>query len=147
MTTHSDSPLIQIAFVCVQNAGRSQMAYAFAEQALETRDLDDGIEILMGGTQPADEIHPEVEQAMHAVGIDLSGRTPREVTFEEIQASDYVITMGCSADDVCPAGWAGENRDWDLDDPHGKPPSEVATIRDEIKQRVHDLLDELDQPT
>lgn len=101
----------------------------------------------MGGTQPADHIHPEVKQAMHAVGIDLSERSPREVTFEEIQASDYVITMGCAAEDVCPAGWAGENRDWDLDDPHGKSPSDIATIRDEIKQRVHGLLDELDQPT
>jgi arsenate reductase len=80
---------------------------------------------------------------MHAVGIDISGRTPREIAFEETQGSDYVITMGCSADDVCPAGWAGENRDWNLDDPDGKSAAEVGRIRDEIERRVNDLFDEL----
>ncbi|MFB6106750.1 MAG: low molecular weight phosphatase family protein [Halobacteriaceae archaeon] len=133
-----------VAFVCVQNAGRSQMAYAFAERERAVRNLDDAVELLTGGTDPADHVHPGVVDAMRDAGVDISERVPREVTFEETRRSDYVITMGCSADDVCPAGWAGESRDWDLDDPHGRSPAEVARIRDEIARRVRDLFDELE---
>jgi len=140
--THTDP--LRIAFVCVQNAGRSQMAYAFAQQAVERRGLEDAIELVTGGTRPADHVHEEVVRAMHAVGIDLSGRTPREITFEETRDSDYVVTMGCSADDVCPAGWAGESRDWNLADPEGRSAAEVGRIRDEIRDRVDDLFDEVD---
>jgi len=147
MTDHSDSPDRSdptcIAFVCVQNAGRSQMAYAFARRELERRGLEDCIDLLTGGTRPAARVHEEVVTAMDAVGVDLSARTPREITFAEVRDSDYVVTMGCSAADVCPAGWAGENRDWDLEDPDGRPPAEVAAIRDEIERRVGDLLDEV----
>ena len=132
-----------VAFVCVQNAGRSQMAYAFAERERERRGLDDELTLVTGGTDPADRVHGEVVEAMADAGFDLSDRTPREVTFEEVRDADYVITMGCSAEDVCPAGWAGENRDWDLDDPDGRPPSEVARIRDDIRNRVSALVDEL----
>jgi arsenate reductase len=139
----SDDPT-RIAFVCVQNAGRSQIASAFGQREVAARDLDENIEIITGGTRPVDHVHDEVVQAMDGVGIDIADRTPREITFEETQASDYVITMGCSADAVCPAGWAGENRDWDLADPDGKSPDEVAAIRDEIERRVRDLFDELD---
>jgi arsenate reductase len=135
----SDVPVV--AFVCVQNAGRSQMATAFAARERDERGLD--VEILTGGTRPADGVHPEVVEAMAEVGFDLSDREPREITFEEIQRADYVVTMGCAADDVCPAGWAGESRDWDLDDPDGRPPEAVAAIRDEIADRVAALLDEL----
>ena len=141
MTTERDP--LRIAFVCVQNAGRSQMADAFARREIETRDLEDDVEILTGGTQLADNVHPEVVESMGAIGIDISDRSPRDVAFEEIQRSDYVITMGCAADDVCPAGWAGKSRDWDLDDPDGKPPAEVADIRDRIERNVRDLVDEL----
>ncbi len=119
------------------------MAYAFAQHELETRGVDDRFEVVTGGTRPAAHVHPEVVETMADDGIDLGDRTPREVTFGEIQGSDYVITMGCSADDVCPAGWAGENRDWDLPDPDGKPADEVAEIRDEIRHRVAELFDEL----
>ena len=132
-----------VAFVCVQNAGRSQMAYAFARRELETRGLAGDVSLVTGGTQPADEVHPEVVEAMEEIGIDVSDRTPREVTVEELRRSDLVITMGCSAEDVCPAGWGGENRDWDLDDPDGRPPAAVAAIRDEIRRRVAELFDEL----
>ena len=146
MTSHTDSTdPTRIAFVCVQNAGRSQMAYAFAKQELETRDLADEIDLLTGGTRPADHVHDEVVHAMADTNIDIADRTPREVTFEDLQGSDYVITMGCSASDVCPAGWAGENRDWDLEDPDGKSPADVATIRDEIERRVCSLFDELER--
>jgi arsenate reductase len=131
-----------VAFVCVQNAGRSQMATAFAERERDRRGRDD-VEILTGGTEPADDVHEEVVDAMADAGIDVADRTPREVTFAELRDADYVITMGCSAEDVCPAGWAGENRDWALDDPDGRSPDEVVAIRDEIEARVHDLFDEL----
>lgn len=134
----------RIAFVCVQNAGRSQMAYAFGQREVERRGVAGDVELITGGTRPADAVHGEVVDAMDAVGIDVSDRTPREITVEEIGGCDYVVTMGCSADDVCPAGWAGENRDWALDDPDGRPPAEVAAIREEIERRVVELFDEID---
>jgi arsenate reductase len=146
MTENIETDPLRIAFVCVQNAGRSQMAYAFAQREVKQRGLEDELELITGGTRPADDVHDEVVHAMHAVGIGISGQVPREITFEETQESDYVITMGCSADGVCPAGWAGENRDWDLDDPDGKSVAEVGRIRDEIERRVNDLLDEI-EPT
>lgn len=139
--TDADAP--QVAFVCVQNAGRSQMAYAFALRERDARGLD--VELVTGGTRPAERVHPEVVDAMADVGIDVSDRSPRDVTAEELHASDYVVTMGCSADDACPAGWSGENRDWDLDDPDGRSPDAVAAIRDEIARRVSGLFDELER--
>lgn len=144
MTENTEPEPLRIAFICVQNAGRSQMAYAFAQREVEQRGLKHKIELMTGGTRPADHIHDEVVRTMHVVDLDLSGRTPREVTFEETRESEYVITMGCSADDVCPAGWAGESRDWDLDDPDGKAAAEVGRIRDKIQRLVTDLFDEVE---
>ncbi|SIS00758.1 arsenate-mycothiol transferase ArsC [Natronorubrum thiooxidans] len=141
--TTANGESVRVAFVCVQNAGRSQMAYAFAQQALEKRGLEDEFELITGGTQPADHVHEMVVKTMAEAGIGISDRTPREVTFEEIQGSDYVITMGCAAEDVCPAGWAGENSDWDLPDPDGKSVDKVTEIRDEIERCVEKLFDEL----
>lgn len=135
---------MKVAFVCVQNAGRSQMATAFAEQERERRGVEDSIEILTGGTDPADHVHDEVIELMREDDVDLSDRTPRDITPEELQSADVVITMGCSAQDVCPATWNGENRDWDLDDPHDKSIEAVREIRDEIRRRVSDLFDELE---
>lgn len=139
----SDSESTTVAFVCVQNAGRSQMAYAFARRERKRRGLDEEIALVTGGTRPAAELHPGVVEAMGEVGIDISGRTPREVTVDDLQESDLVITMGCSADDVCPAGWGGETRDWGLDDPDGRSAGEVREIRDEIARRVTTLFGEL----
>lgn len=133
----------RVAFVCVQNAGRSQMATAFAERERDRREVGNQIKIVTGGTQPADHVHEIVVDAMRESDIDLSNRTPREVTPEELQSVDLVITMGCSASDVCPATWNGENRDWGLDDPDGKSIEEVRRIRDEIATRVAELFDEL----
>ena len=133
----------KIAFVCVQNAGRSQMATAFAEQARAEHDAEAEIEIETGGTDPADHVHPEVVDVMNENGIDLSGRTPKAVTPEELRAMDLVITMGCSAEGVCPAAWNGESRDWDLDDPDGQGLDLVRAIRDDIERRVDALFDEL----
>ena len=143
MTDAPESDPVRIAFVCVQNAGRSQMAYAFAQRELERRGLEAQFETVTGGTRPAEHVHREVVETMADRGLDVGDRTPREVTVDEIRRSDYVVTMGCSADDVCPAGWAGENRDWDLPDPDGKPADEVTRIRDEIERRVKDLFDEI----
>ena len=141
MSKTDTEALIRLAFVCVQNAGRSQMATAFAER--ERREVADRIEVLTGGTQPADHVHDVAVEAMREVGFDLSDRLPRKITSEEIQDVDIVITMGCSADDVCPMTWRGDARDWNLDDPHGKDLETVREIRDEIARRVNDLFDEL----
>ncbi|MDZ5811737.1 arsenate reductase ArsC [Halorubrum sp. AD140] len=143
MIQHSERGNHRVAFVCVQNAGRSQMAAAFAERERDRRDAADRIEVVTGGTRPADRVHDVVVEAMRELDVDLRDRTPREVTPEELQAMDLVVTMGCSASDVCPAAWNGENRDWGLDDPHGRPIEEVREIRDEIEARVVALFDEL----
>jgi protein-tyrosine-phosphatase len=119
------------------------MATAFAERERDQRDRDNQITIVSGGTRPADHVHNTVVEAMQERDIDLSKRTPREVTPDELQSVDLVITMGCSASDVCPATWNGENRDWGLDDPHGRTLEEVREIRDEIEERVTTLFDEL----
>jgi arsenate reductase len=132
---------MRVAFVCVQNAGRSQMATAFAQRMQNERDLD--VEILSGGTRPADHVHEIVVEALAEKGIDISDRTPREITPEELQETEVVVTMGCSAEDVCPATWSGDDRDWGLPDPEGKPLPEVREIRDDIERRVEELLDEL----
>ena len=135
---------VRVAFVCVQNAGRSQMAHALAERERARRDAADRVEFLTGGTDPAEAVHAVVVEAMDEVGIDLSGRTPREITPAEIETCDVVITMGCSAEVVCPATWRGDSRDWDLDDPHGKDLDAVRDIRDAIEARVRALFDELE---
>ena len=129
----------RIAFVCVQNAGRSQMSFAFAERERERRGLD--VTVLTGGTHPADAVHDEVIGAMADLGIDLSGRTPREITTDELRSCDYVATMGCSTLDL-PADV--DVRDWALDDPDGEAPDRVHDIRDEIESRVSALFDELE---
>ena len=128
---------MRLGFVCVQNAGRSQMAYAFAERERDERGLD--WDLVTGGTDPADAVHPVVVDAMREAGFDLSDRTPRAVADAELEACDYVATMGCStlsldADTVV--------RDWALDDPHGRPIDEVRDIRGEVERRVRALFDE-----
>jgi arsenate reductase len=131
-----------VAFVCVRNAGRSQMAAAFAERERAARGLD--VEVVTGGTDPAEAVHDVVERVMAEVDIDLSGREPRLFTREDAAACDYVITMGCSAEGVCPVDWTGDARDWDLEDP-GEADAEAAReIRDEIERRVVALFDEFE---
>jgi protein-tyrosine-phosphatase len=131
-----------VAFVCVENAGRSQMAAAFARQMVTERGLD-GVEVHSGGTDPATAVHPVVVEAMAERGIDVSDREPRLLPREDVMAMDVVITMGCSAQDVCPATWHGDSRDWDLADPGEQPLPAVREIRDEIENRVQTLLNEL----
>ncbi len=120
------------------------MAYAFAKRERAQRNLEDAIDLITGGTRPAAHVHEEVVDTMAAVGIDIADQTPQAITIDETQASDYVITLGCSANDVCPAGWVGNNREWDLIDPEGKAPETVAAIRDDIRERVQGLFNEIE---
>jgi len=131
---------LKFGFVCVQNAGRSQMSAAFAEQERSRRGLEDEVEILTGGTHPADEVHPEVVEAMQELDNDLSDRTPQSVSDEALNSCTIVATMGCSTLEL-----DAENvdvRDWALDDPHGQDLDTVREIRDDIEQRVKALFDE-----
>ncbi|ELY85008.1 arsenate-mycothiol transferase ArsC [Natrinema altunense] len=142
MSTDTTDDPIRIAFVCVQNAGRSQMATAFAERERDRRGLADRVEILTGGTRPADGVHEEVIAVMDDVGIDLADRTPREITPDELRSCDTVATMGCSTLEFGGVDAAVDVRDWALADPDGRDLEAVREIRDGIEDRVAALFDE-----
>ncbi len=129
----------RFGFICVQNAGRSQMSAAFARREQERRGLDDKVEILTGGTDPADEVHPEVVEVMKELDIDISDRIPQKVSTEEMNECDVVTTMGCSTLEL---DANVEVRDWALEDPHGKDVETVREICSEVEQLVNDLFDE-----
>jgi len=120
------------------------MSTAFAEQERHSRGLEDDVEILTGGTRPADRVHGEVVEVMREVGIDLSDRRPREISNAELESCDYVATMGCSTLDLDAEGSRVDVRDWALDDPDGEDLDRVRELRDEIRDRVSDLFDELE---
>ena len=134
--------ITHIAFVCVENAGRSQMAAAFAQAAVDDGGMSVGV--ISGGTAPAAAVHPEVITVMQEVGIDLSCSEPQSISREETGRADIVVTMGCSVEGICPARWEGDSRDWDLPDPKGKSIDAVRQIRDQIHRRVQALLMEVD---
>jgi protein-tyrosine-phosphatase len=144
MSTNDTTDPVRIAFMCVQNAGRSQMSTAFAERERRRRGLEDRIEILTGGTDPADAVHEEVIEVMDEVGLDLSERQPREITIEELNSCEYVATMGCSTLDVGTVDDRVDVRDWALTDPDGKELEDVREIRDEIERKVAALFDEIE---
>ncbi|GAB2914022.1 arsenate reductase ArsC [Rhodococcus aerolatus] len=125
-----------VLFVCVHNAGRSQMAAGFLAELGAGR-----VEVRSAGSEPADRVNPAAVEAMAEVGIDLRARTPKVLTPDAVEASDVVITMGCG--DVCPVFPGTRYLDWALDDPAGKGVEDVRPIRDEIRRRVEALLDEL----
>jgi Protein-tyrosine-phosphatase len=137
-----EDEMTRVAFVCVENAGRSQMAAAFAHAAVEAGVTS--VEVISGGTAPAEAVHPEVITVMQEVGIDLSRNEPGSIGRTETGTADIVVTMGCSAEGICPARWDGDSRDWDLPDPKGKSIDAVRKIRDQIQQRVQALLTEID---
>ena len=125
-----------VLFVCIHNAGRSQMAAGFMHA------LSGGaVEVRSGGSEPGNEINPIAIQAMAEEGIDISEAVPRLMTTEQVQASDVVITMGCG--DVCPIFPGKRYEDWELVDPRGKGIDDVRPIRDDIKARIAALLAEL----
>ncbi len=129
-------PIPQVLFVCVHNAGRSQMAAAFLHHYAKG-----AVEVRSAGSAPADTINPAVRDAMTEVGIDLSGQQPKLLTTDAVEASDVVITMGCG--DACPVFPGKRYLDWQLADPAGKGVEAVRPIRDEIDRRVRILLAEL----
>jgi arsenate reductase (thioredoxin) len=124
-------------FVCLQNAGRSQMS-----AALFARAAGDRHRALSAGTRPAERVHPEVVAVMSELGIDLSDRVPRELTRDLAEQADVVVTMGCG--DECPYIPGKRYVDWELDDPAGRPIDEVRATRDDIARRVEALVAELD---
>jgi len=124
-------------FVCLHNAGRSQMSQALFERAAEGRHR-----ALSAGTTPGERVHPEVVEVMRELGIDLAGRTPRALTTELAEEADVVVTMGCG--DECPYIPGKRYLDWDLEDPKGRPVDDVRATRDEIDRRVRELVEELD---
>lgn len=125
-----------VLFVCVHNAGRSQMAAGWLAQL-----AGDEIEIWSAGSQPADEINPLAVQAMAEVGIDISAERPKILTADSVSRSDVVITMGCG--DTCPYFPGKRYEDWDLADPAGQPLPIVREVRDEIRARVETLVGDL----
>jgi protein-tyrosine-phosphatase len=132
------SSVKRVLFVCVENAGRSQMAEAFARFYGEGK-----IEASSAGTMPAAGVNPVVAEVMREKGIDLSGNKPKLINTPMIQEADVVITMGCSAEGFCPAQLLDKVTDWKLEDPKGKPIEKVREIRDEIERRVKKLIEEL----
>ena len=123
---------MNLYFVCVGNAGRSQMAEAFAKQA--------GHDARSAGSRPEAELHPVVVEAMREIGIDLSGRVPRGITQEDVEWADVVVTMGCG-EDACPVLPGKRYVDWEIRDPIGLPLEDVREIRDDIQRRVEELLE------
>lgn len=139
---------IRLDFVCVHNAGRSQIAAAFAERERSERDLEDVIEIHSGGTEPGDTVHEEVLKAMGEVGIDISGRSPKWIAdLDDLKDTDYLITMGCFISEFDPAQYGVESYEWDLANPDGQDMETVREIRDEIERKIKTLFDEIERVT
>ena len=128
----------RVLFVCVQNAGRSQMAQALFEQAADGRH-----EARSAGSRPTTRVHPEVVEVMRELDIELARRTPRALERSDAEWADVVVTMGCG--DECPVVPGKRYVDWELEDPKGRPVDEVRATRDEIARRVTELVAELDR--
>ncbi|MDP9868742.1 MULTISPECIES: arsenate reductase ArsC [Streptosporangium] len=128
-----------VLFLCVHNAGRSQMALGFFTHLAGQRALG-----WSGGTEPGELINPAVVEVMHERGIDITGEFPKPWTSEIVQAADVVVTMGCG--DACPVYPGKHYLDWDLDDPDGKTPEQIRSIRDDIERRVRALLSDIGVP-
>jgi protein-tyrosine-phosphatase len=126
-----------VLFVCVHNAGRSQMAAGYLQSL-----AGDRVQVLSAGTEPKNEVNPSAVAAMAEEGIDIANNTPKVLTTEAVQESDYVITMGCG--DTCPFFPGKQYLDWPLNDPAGKGVEDVRPIRDEIRAKVEALIAEID---
>jgi arsenate reductase len=132
-------PKPTVLFVCVHNAGRSQMAAGWLKEL-----AGDHIEIWSAGSEPADQVNPVAVEAMREVGIDISGETPKILTADSVSRADVVITMGCG--DTCPYFPGKRYEDWDLSDPAGQNIEAVREVRDDIKNRIAALVGELLPP-
>jgi arsenate reductase (thioredoxin) len=134
MTSRSPKPTV--LFVCIHNAGRSQMAAAYLQEL-----AGDQIDVVSAGSEPAGQVNPVAVRAMAEVGIDIAAATPKVLTSESVQDSDVVITMGCG--DACPFFPGKRYEDWQVEDPAGKSIKTVREIRDDIRSRVEALVIEL----
>ena len=130
------SHIPEVLFVCVHNAGRSQMAAALLDHHAQGR-----VRVRSAGSEPAERINPAVATVMSEIGLDVSKEVPRKLLTEDVAASDVVITMGCG--DACPIFPGKRYEDWELDDPAGRTVEDVRSIRDDIDQRVRRLLADL----
>ncbi|MCM0620217.1 arsenate reductase ArsC [Nocardioides bruguierae] len=139
MTTPASTPRPTVLFVCVHNAGRSQMAAGWLQHL-----AGDRVEVLSAGSAPKDQINPVAVEAMAEQGVDIAHNSPKVLTDEAVEASDVVITMGCG--DACTFYPGKRYEDWQLDDPAGQGIESVRPIRDEIKARIEGLLASLDIP-
>jgi arsenate reductase len=137
--TEGDFEVSNVLFVCLQNAGRSQMSRALFENSVN----DDRHRTRSAGTKPADCLHPEVIEVMEELGVDLRGERPKELTRDLAEWADVVVTMGCG--DACPYIPGKRYIDWKLDDPAGRSLAEVRRVRDEIRDRIDGLIAELDR--
>ena len=135
----ASAPKVRVVFLCVHNAGRSQMAAGWLQHL-----AGDGAEVFSGGSDPAAEVNPSAVAVMAEVGIDIGDRIPRRWTDDVVRSADAVITMGCG--DSCPVFPGVRYVDWDLDDPAGLPIEDVRPIRDEIERRVRGLMTDLAIP-
>ncbi|MGC0327644.1 arsenate reductase [Streptomyces sp. SAI-170] len=136
----TETPLASVLFVCVHNAGRSQMAAGFLRHL-----AGDRVEVRSAGSLPGDQVNPAAVAAMAELGIDISDQKPKVLTSEAVQASDYVITMGCG--DTCPVFPGKHYLDWPLDDPAGQGVDAVRPIRDEIGKLIEGLIEEITRDT
>jgi arsenate reductase len=126
---------MKVLFVCVENAGRSQMAEAFAKKYGNGK-----IEASSAGNKPAQQVNPVVVEAMAEKGFDISKNKPKLITVQMAQDADLIVTMGCGAQDICPGPFFKPTMDWALEDPKGKPLDRVREIRDDIERRVQELI-------
>jgi len=130
--------MARVLFVCLHNAGRSQISKALFDRAAADRHQSDS-----AGTAPVEQVHAEVVEVLREVGIDVSAQTPQKLTNELAEWADVVVTMGCG--DACPFIPGKRYVDWDLPDPNGRPLAEVRALRDEIERRVAGLVEDLDR--
>ncbi|MBS3926676.1 MAG: arsenate reductase ArsC [Nitrosarchaeum sp.] len=130
----------KILFVCVENAGRSQMAEAFFKKFMPK-----GFEVISAGTKPSDKVNPIVLQAMTEIGIDMKNQTPKTISQQIISESEKAVNMGCIDKESCPALFLKDVLDWQIPDPKGKPIEQVRAIRDQIKSKVMDLIKSLEE--
>jgi arsenate reductase len=128
----------RVLFVCVENAGRSQMTEAFARKYGGGK-----VEALSAGTMPAKEVNPVVIQVMQEIGIDLTANRPKAITRQMVQDADMILVMGCSAEGFCPAPLLSKVVDWQIEDPKDKPIEKVREIRDELDSRIRELINEI----
>jgi arsenate reductase len=128
-----------VLFVCVHNAGRSQMAAGWLRHL-----AGDAVDVRSAGSEPANQINPVAVEAMREVGIDITGATPQLLATETVKLSDVVVTMGCG--DACPIFPGKRYEDWELTDPAGQPIEVVREVRDDIRRRIEKLLAELQTP-